>query len=268
MRSFRALKRAQDDYFRASLDYSESGLTPGSRMHTTEQLNAALSGRYEIERQIGAGGMATVYLARDLKHHRNVALKVLNPELGAVVGPERFLAEIEVTANLHHPHLLPLFDSGESDGLLFYVMPYVEGETLRHRLERERQLTVDAAIRIACAVASALDYAHRHGVIHRGLKPENILLHDGEPLVMDFGIALAVSKAGGARVTQTGISLGTPQYMSPEQATGDWELDARSDIYSLGAVLYEMLTGDPPHSGSTVQAIIARVLTERPQSVR
>ena len=237
-------------------------------MHTTEQLNAALSGRYEIERQIGAGGMATVYLARDLKHHRNVALKVLNPELGAVVGPERFLAEIEVTANLHHPHLLPLFDSGESDGLLFYVMPYVEGETLRHRLERERQLTVDAAIRIACAVASALDYAHRHGVIHRDLKPENILLHDGEPLVMDFGIALAVSKAGGARVTQTGISLGTPQYMSPEQATGDRELDARSDIYSLGAVLYEMLTGDPPHSGSTVQAIIARVLTERPQSVR
>jgi serine/threonine-protein kinase len=237
-------------------------------MHTTEQLNTALAGRYEIERRIGAGGMATVYLARDLKHHRKVAVKVLSPELGAVLGPERFLGEIEVTANLHHPNLLPLFDSGEAGGLLFYVMPYIEGETLRTRIERERQLTVDDAIHIACAIASALDYAHRHGVVHRDLKPENILLHENQPVVMDFGIALAVSNAGGARITQTGLSLGTPQYMSPEQATGDRQIDGRSDIYSLGAVVYELLTGDPPHTGSTVQAVIARVITDRPRSIR
>ena len=237
-------------------------------MHTTDQLNTALAGRYEIERRIGAGGMATVYLARDVKHHRRVALKVLSPELGAVLGPERFLGEIEVTANLHHPHLLPLFDSGEAGGLLFYVMPFIEGETLRARIERERQLTVDESVRITCAIASALDYAHRHGVVHRDLKPENILLHDGQPLVMDFGIALAVSNAGGARITQTGLSLGTPQYMSPEQATGDRQIDGRSDIYSLGAVTYELLTGEPPHTGATVQAIIARVITDRARSMR
>ena len=197
--------------------------------------------------------MATVYLARDLKHDRNVALKVLLPELGAILGVERFQAEIKVTANLQHPNLLPLFDSGEADGLLFYVMPFVEGESLRARLDREKQLPVDDAQRIAGAVANALDYAHRHAVIHRDLKPENILLHDGQPLVADFGIALAVSKAGGARITQTGLSLGTPQYMSPEQATGDRVIDARADIYSLGAVSYEMLTGEPPHVGSTSQ---------------
>ncbi len=237
-------------------------------MQTTAQLNSALSGRYEIERHIGEGGMATVYLARDLRHHRNVALKVLKPELGVVLGPDRFLTEIEVTANLHHPNLLPLFDSGEVGGLLFYVMPYVEGETLRARLERERQLPVDEAVRIAVLVAGALDYAHRHNVIHRDLKPENILLHEGQPLVMDFGIALAVSNAGGARVTQTGLSLGTPQYMSPEQATGDRQLDARTDIYSLAAVLYEMLSGDPPHTGSTVQAVIAKVITDNPRPLR
>jgi serine/threonine-protein kinase len=237
-------------------------------MHTTEQLNAALLGRYEIERQVGQGGMATVYLARDVRHNRRVALKVLSAELAAVLGRERFLAEIEVTANLQHPHLLPLFDSGEVGGLLFYVMPFVEGETLRKRLERERQLSVDDAIYIAAAIGSALDYAHRHSVIHRDLKPENILMHERDPLVMDFGIALAVSNAGGARVTQSGISLGTPQYMSPEQATGDRQLDARSDIYSLGAVTYEMLAGEPPHVGSSVQAIIAKVITDRPRSVR
>ncbi len=243
-------------------------------MHTLEQLNAALDGRYAIERQIGAGGMATVYLARDVKHNRQVALKVLNPELGAVLGSERFMSEIEVTANLHHPNLLPLFDSGQATdasgqgAFLYYVMPYIEGETLRTRLQRERQLPVDDAVRIALAIAGALDYAHRHNVIHRDLKPENILMHEGQPLVMDFGIALAVSKAGGARITQTGLSLGTPQYMSPEQATGDHVLDARTDIYSLGAVLYEMLVGDPPHTGSTVQAVIAKVITERPSSVR
>ena len=237
-------------------------------MHTTEQLNSALAGRYTIERRVGEGGMATVYLARDVKHNRRVALKVLKPDLGAIVGVERFLSEIEVTANLQHPNLLPLFDSGAADGLLFYVMPYVEGESLRARLDREKQLPIDEAVRIATAVAGALDYAHRQGVIHRDLKPENILLHDGQPLVADFGIALALSNAGGNRVTQTGLSLGTPQYMSPEQATGDRAIDARTDIYSLGALTYEMLTGDPPHTGSSSQAIIARLLTERPRSVR
>jgi eukaryotic-like serine/threonine-protein kinase len=233
-----------------------------------QQLRDALADRYRIEGEIGAGGMATVYLAEDLKHRRRVALKVLRPELGAVLGPERFLAEIDVTANLQHPHLLPLFDSGEADGLLFYVMPYVQGESLRARLERERQLPVAEAVRIATAAASALDYAHRHGVVHRDLKPENILLHDGQPLVADFGIALAISNAGGMRVTQTGLSLGTPLYMSPEQATGDRAIDARSDIYSLAAVLYEMLTGEPPHAANTAQAIIARLLTEKPRSIR
>src|ERR1700675_2169506 len=178
--------------------------------------------------------MAIVSLARDLRHDRRVAIKVLDPELGAVLGVERFLSEIRVTANLKHPNLLPLFDSGEAEGLLFYVMPYVEGESLRARLEREKQLPIDEAIRIASAIASALDYAHRHNVIHRDLKPENILLHDGQPLVADFGIALAVSNAGGSRITQTGLSLGTPQYMSPEQATGDRGIDGRTDIYSLG----------------------------------
>jgi serine/threonine-protein kinase len=231
-------------------------------------LSAALSGRYAIEREIGAGGMATVYRARDVRHDRRVALKVLRPELGAVLGVERFLAEIKVTANLQHPNLLPLFDSGEANGLLFYVMPFVEGESLRARLQRERQLPVDEAVRIAVGIASALHYAHQHGVIHRDLKPENILLQAGQPVVADFGIALAVSNAGGTRVTQTGLSLGTPQYMSPEQATGDHTIDGRTDTYSLAAVLYEILTGEPPHTGNSVQAIIARVLTDRPRPVR
>jgi serine/threonine-protein kinase len=237
-------------------------------MEPIAQLKTALADRYDIAREIGRGGMATVYLARDVRHDRSVALKVLNPELGAVLGVERFLAEIKVTANLQHPNLLPLFDSGESAGLLFYVMPYVEGESLRARLDREKQLPIDEALRIAIAVASALDYAHRHGVIHRDLKPENILLQEGQPLIADFGIALAVSNAGGSRITQTGLSLGTPQYMSPEQATGDRAIDGRTDIYSLGAMLYEMLTGEAPHTGNTAQAIIARVLTEQPRSVR
>ena len=237
-------------------------------MATTEQLNAALDGRYAVERLIGEGGMATVYLARDVRHNRRVALKVLKPDLGAVVGVERFLSEIQVTANLQHPNLLPLFDSGAADHLLFYVMPYIEGESLRARLDREKQLPVDEAVRIATAVGSALDYAHRHGVIHRDLKPENILLHEGQPLVADFGIALAVSVAGGNRITQTGLSLGTPQYMSPEQATSDRAIDGRTDVYSLGAVTYEMLCGEAPHTGTTSQAIIARLLTERPRSLR
>jgi serine/threonine-protein kinase len=237
-------------------------------MDALTQLNSALTGRYLLEREIGRGGMATVYLARDARHNRRVALKVLNPELGAVLGVERFLAEIQVTANLQHPNLLPLFDSGEADGLLFYVMPYVEGESLRATLEREKQLPIEQALHIATSVASALDYAHRHGVIHRDLKPENILLHEGQPLVADFGIALAVSNAGGNRITQTGLSLGTPQYMSPEQATGDRTVDGRTDVYSLGAVTYEMLAGEPPHSGTTAQAIIAKVITDKPRSLR
>src|SRR6185436_75155 len=181
---------------------------------TAEQLSVALAGRYVVEREIGAGGMATVYLARDMRHNRKVALKVVKPDLGAALGPERFLTEIQVTANLQHPNLLPLFDSGEmkdvkGDSMLFYAMPYVEGQTLRERLKLEGQLPVDEALRIAVAVAGALDYAHRHGVVHRDLKPENILLHEGQPVVADFGIALAVSNAGGQRVTQTGLSLGT-----------------------------------------------------------
>ena len=232
------------------------------------RLTSAVADRYQIDREIGRGGMATVYLARDVRHHRNVALKVLNPELGAVLGVERFLAEIQVTANLQHPNLLPLFDSGEVNGLLYYVMPYVDGESLRSRLDREKQLPVDESVRIASAIASALDYAHRHHVIHRDLKPENILMLEGQPLIADFGIALAVSNAGGARITQTGLSLGTPQYMSPEQATGDRVVDGRTDIYSLGAMTYEMLSGDPPHVASTSQAIIAKLLTEKPASLR
>ncbi len=228
-------------------------------------LHSALSDRYLVEREIGHGGMATVYLARDLRHDRRVALKVLNPELGAVLGVERFLSEIRVTANLQHPNLLPLFDSGAAEGMLFYVMPYVEGESLRARLDREKQLPVDEALRIALAIANALDYAHSHGVVHRDLKPENILLQHGEAVVADFGIALAVSNAGGSRVTQTGLSLGTPQYMSPEQATGDRAIDGRSDIYSLSAVLYEMLGGEPPHTGTSGQAIIAKLMTEEPR---
>jgi hypothetical protein len=237
-------------------------------MDLTAHLTAALADRYSIQRELGAGGMARVFLARDLRHDRLVALKVLNAELGAVVGPERFFAEIKVTAALQHPHLLPLFDSGEADGQLFYVMPYMEGETLRDRIVRETMLPVDDAIRITAAIASALDYAHRQGVVHRDLKPENILLHDGEPMLADFGIALAVANAGGSRMTQTGMSLGTPQYMSPEQATGDRQIDARTDIYSLAAVLYEMLTGDPPHTGPNAQAVIAKLITERPREMR
>jgi serine/threonine-protein kinase len=211
--------------------------------------------------------MATVYLARDLKHERLVAVKVLRPELAAVLGAERFLNEMRVTANLQHPHILPLHDSGEAGGFVYYVMPYVEGESLREKLEREKELSIYETIEITKAVASALDYAHRHSVIHRDIKPENMLLHDGQPVVADFGIALAVSAAGGTRLTETGLSLGTPQYMSPEQAMGDRVLDGRSDVYSLGAMVYEMLVGDPPHLGSSAQAIIAKILTSEPESL-
>ncbi len=227
-----------------------------------DHLSAALAGRYCIERELGQGGMATVYLAEDLKHGRKVAVKVLRPELAAVLGAERFVQEIKTTAALQHPHILPLFDSGQADGFLYYVMPYVEGETLRDKLNRETQLGIDEAVRITTEVADALDYAHRHGVIHRDIKPENILLHDGRPMVADFGIALAVSAAAGARMTETGLSLGTPHYMSPEQATAEKDLTNRSDIYSLGSVLYEMLTGNPPHVGATAQQIIMKIVTE------
>ncbi|HJR36161.1 MAG TPA: serine/threonine-protein kinase, partial [Gemmatimonadales bacterium] len=231
------------------------------------KLAAALADRYRIERELGHGGMATVYLAQDLRHRRRVAVKVLRQDLAAVIGADRFLKEIETTANLQHPSILPLYDSGEADAFLYYVMPYVEGETLRGKLTREKQLSVEETVAIAKSVAAALEYAHRRGVIHRDIKPENILLPDGQALVADFGIALAVSQAGGTRMTETGLSLGTPHYMSPEQATGDRELDARSDIYSLGAMTYEMLTGDPPHTGSTVQAIVAKVLSEQPTPI-
>jgi serine/threonine-protein kinase len=232
-----------------------------------DRLKTALANRYAIERELGAGGMATVYLAEDLKHHRKVAVKVLRPELAAVLGAERFLKEIEVTANLQHPHILPLFDSGEADSFLYYVMPFIDGETLRDKLNRETQLGIDEAVRITTDVADALDYAHQQGVIHRDMKPENILLHNGRPMVADFGIALAVSAAAGGRMTETGLSLGTPHYMSPEQATADKDLTNRSDIYSLGAVLYEMLAGAPPHLGGSAQQIIMKIVTDTPRPV-
>ena len=224
------------------------------------RLNVALEGRYSIDRELGEGGMATVYLADDLKHERKVALKVLKPELAAVVGAGRFLAEIKTTANLQHPHILPLHDSGEADNFLFYVMPFVEGETLRDRIDREKQLPVDEAVALASKVAGALQHAHEHGVIHRDIKPGNILIQGGEPVVADFGIALAVGAAGGSRLTETGLSVGTPYYMSPEQATGDQHVGPPSDTYALGAVLYEMLIGDPPYMGSTAQAVLGQII--------
>ncbi len=227
-----------------------------------DRLTAALADRYRVERELGAGGMATVYLARDLRHDRAVALKVLRPELAAALGPGRFLREITTTAQLAHPHILPLLDSGEAGGMLFYVMPYVEGESLRGRLERERQLPLDDALQIACEVADALSYAHSHGVIHRDIKPENILLQGGHAVVADFGIARAVNAVGGTRLTETGLAIGTPAYMSPEQASGSKDLDGRSDLYSLGCVLYEMLSGETPYTGPTAQAILAKKLSE------
>ncbi len=226
------------------------------------RLHAALAGRYAIERELGRGGMATVYLARDLKHHRQVAIKVLKPELAAALGPERFLREIEIAAQLSHPHILPLLDSGEADGLLFYLMPYVEGESLRGRLEREKQLPLEDALQIMGEVADALSYAHRHDVVHRDVKPENILFEAGHAVVSDFGIARAITAAAGDELTQTGIAIGTPGYMSPEQAVGSKELDGRSDIYSLGCVLYEMLAGEPPYAGPNARAVIAKSWSE------
>ncbi len=228
----------------------------------TSKLSTALGDRYKIERHLGEGGMATVYLAEDLKHKRKVAVKVLRPELAAVLGAERFVQEITTTANLQHPHILPLFDSGEAESFLYYVMPFIDGETLRDKLNRETQLGIEEAVSITTDVADALHYAHGEGVIHRDIKPENILIHKGRPMVADFGIALAVSAAAGGRMTETGLSLGTPHYMSPEQATAEKDLTARSDIYSLGSVLYEMLTGEPPHMGNSAQQIIMKIVAE------
>ncbi len=234
-----------------------------------DRLKSALADRYAIQEEIGAGGMATVYLAQDLKHHRKVAIKVLRPELAAALGPERFLREIETTANLNHPHILPLFDSGEADGFLYYVMPLVEGESLRDRIKQAKQLAIEEAVQVAMEVAAALDYAHRHEVVHRDIKPENILIHDGNAVVADFGIGKAVSAAAedSAALTQTGVTVGTPAYMSPEQAAGQDEIDGRSDLYSLGCVLYEMLTGEQPFTGATAQAIIAKRFAHTPPPV-
>lgn len=232
-----------------------------------ERLAKALSDRYEIERELGAGGMATVYLARDLKHDRQVAVKVLRPELAAVLGAERFLQEIKTTANLQHPHILPLFDSGEANGFFYYVMPYIEGESLRQRLGREQRMAIDEVLTITNDVAAALSYAHSKGVIHRDVKPENIMFHHGEPLVGDFGIALAVTSAGGERLTETGWSMGTPAYMSPEQVAGERELDARSDVYGLACVVYEMLVGVPPYDGPTAAAIIRNQASQSVPSI-
>jgi eukaryotic-like serine/threonine-protein kinase len=233
----------------------------------TDTLAAALGRGYRVERELGQGGMATVYLAYDLKHDRRVAVKVLRADLAAVIGAERFLREIKTIAVLQHPHILGLIDSGEVGATAYYVMPFVEGESLRDRLRREKQLPIAEAVQIAAEVAGALDYAHRHGIVHRDIKPENVLLHDGAALVADFGIALAVSKVGDTRMTETGMSLGTPHYMSPEQAMGEREITPRSDVYALGAMTYEMLVGDPPFTGSTAQAIVAKVMTERPRAI-
>src|SRR3989441_9357637 len=241
---------------------------PAALRNPRERLDAALAGRYAIERELGSGGMATVYVADDLKYHRTVAVKVLRPELASVLGPDRFLREVEIAAKLNHPHILALYDSGEADGLLFYVMPYVKGESLRHKLERETQLPIDEALRITRQVASALGHAHDQGVIHRDVKPANILLYESEAMVADFGIALAVSAAAGQRLTETGLVVGTPEYMSPEQALGERELHARSDVYSLGCLLYEMLAGEPPFTGPTAQAVLAKRFTDPVPSVR
>src|SRR5512140_1687928 len=244
---------------------------PASPTTSADKLRDSLAGTYTIDRELGRGGMATVFLAQDTKHERVVAVKVLHPDLAASLGTDRFLREIKLAARLNHPHILPLFDSGEADGFLYYVMPYVEGETLRERLDRDRQLPIQEAVNHAQAIASALDYAHRQGIVHRDIKPENVMLYEGMATVMDFGIAKAVSAAGSETLTQTGMMIGTPAYVSPEQAAGEINLDGRSDQYSLACMLYEMIAGERPFSGNTPQSIMAKRFTETPkplQSVR
>ena len=233
-----------------------------------EQLRSSVGERYDIEREVGRGGMATVFLAQDRRHGRPVALKVLHPQLANAVGPDRFLREIQIAARLQHPHIVPLYDSGQAGDLLYYVMPFIPGESLRQRLDREPQLPLEDAVRIARGVAAALDYAHRQQIVHRDIKPENVMLHEGEAVVTDFGIAKAVTAAASDSLTQTGTAIGTPAYMSPEQAGGESELDGRSDIYSLGAVLYEMVAGAAPFTGPTVQAIISKLFTDPPRPIR
>ncbi|HEY8164364.1 MAG TPA: serine/threonine-protein kinase, partial [Gemmatimonadaceae bacterium] len=233
-----------------------------------ERLRAALADSYVIDRELGRGGMATVYLAQDCRHDRVVALKVLHPDLAASLGPERFLREIKLAARLNHPHILPLFDSGEAESFLYYVMPYVEGESLRERLEREKQLPVDEAVHHAKSIASALDYAHRQQIVHRDIKPENVMLYEGEAMVMDFGIAKAVSAASSDILTQTGMMVGTPAYVSPEQAAGELNLNGQSDQYSLACVLYEMLSGERPFSGSTAALVMSKRFTETAAPLR
>ena len=231
------------------------------------RLETVLAGRYAIERELGRGGTATVFLARDLRHRRLIALKVLRPEVAAVIGSERFLREIEIAAGLTHPHILPIHDSGDADGLLYFVMPYVPGESLRARLAREGQLPVEDALRICRDIGAALSYAHAQGFVHRDIKPENILIEHGEAVVADFGLARALEAAADSRITGAGFAMGTPAYMSPEQAAGP-DVDARADLYSLGCVLYEMLTGEPPFTGPTAQTILGRHRTDRPRPVR
>ncbi|MGK2962769.1 MAG: protein kinase domain-containing protein [Gemmatimonadaceae bacterium] len=234
----------------------------------TKELQAALASRYSLDRELGRGGMATVYLADDLRHERRVAVKVLNAELSHALGADRFLREIKLAARLNHPHIVPLFDSGEAGGALYYVMPVIEGESLRDRLLRDGRIPSDEAVDLARGVASALDYAHRHGVVHRDIKPENIMLQDGEAVVMDFGIAKAVSVAAGDTLTQAGMMIGTPAYVSPEQAAGENFIDGRSDQYSLACVLYEMLSGRKPFTGASPQAVLSKRFSDPVPSVR